>query len=318
MILVTGGLGYLGGRISQHLVELGKQVRVASCRTHNSLREVKNGCEIVHIDLLDPSSLLHACEGVSTVVHLAAMNAQMSAGSPEKALMINGLGTLNLLTSSIGQGVERFIYFSTAHVYGSPLHGVINEKTLPRPIHPYSITHKLAEDYVLEADAKNKLSGTVLRLSNAIGSPSTKDTNCWMLVANDLCKQVIVNKMMKLHSPPHIKRDYLPISDICHVISDLIFNGELSLKAHGETINISNGTSISLDELSKLIAKRSESILGYLPRIEFPPKMSRPGIEDLHISNQKAIDLGLFLGTGLSDEIDALIINCRQWFGSEV
>ena len=140
MILVTGGGGYLGGRIVDYLKGNGFDVKIANRCIFES-----------HI------SLMEACNGVEVVIHLAAMNSQDSFNSPEKALMVNGLNTLNLLDAAEKSKVLKFIYFSTIHVYGPKLNGYIDETALPYPVGSYSITHRLAEDYVLDANFKTSL-----------------------------------------------------------------------------------------------------------------------------------------------------------------
>jgi len=140
MILITGGLGYLGGRIAKYLLNSGERVRVASRRSATKFElEKLNDCEFVAINLLDRDSLEAACHGVKSIVHLGAMNAKDSEERPDEALMVNGLGSLKLIESAIKKNVKNFLYFSTVHIYGFPLKGVISESTVPRPLHPYSI-----------------------------------------------------------------------------------------------------------------------------------------------------------------------------------
>lgn len=262
----------------------------------------------------DDSSLEQACHGISSVVHLAAMNAQDCEKYPEEALLFNGLGTLKLLQAAERKGVSKFIYFSTAHIYGTPLQGTINEESLPRPLHPYSITHRLAEDYMVEADQKEILSGIVFRLTNGVGYPVRSDANCWMLVVNDLCRQVVTNQRMELHSDKSVERDYVPISAIC---SALYFALEQS-SLDGEIVNISAGNSLSLKELTDFIADRTVEVLGFRPTVHFSnrPKSSIFSKERLEISNSKLKKSGFVMEADLSDEIDQLLLKCQQWFGA--
>jgi len=163
MVLISGGLGYLGGRIAKYLLDSGFQVRIGSSRSHPDVPSDLLSCEIVICDLSDKRSLENACKNVSSIIHLASLNAQECDHDPEAALLINGLGTLNLLNAAKKMGVTKFVYFSTAHVYGSPLQGIIDENSTPRPIHDYAITHRLAEDYVLQANSNKDITGSILR-----------------------------------------------------------------------------------------------------------------------------------------------------------
>jgi|TARA_B110000967_G_C18813671_1_gene525000 UDP-glucose 4-epimerase len=302
MVLITGGSGYLGGRIAVHLERLGYQVRIG--------KSVENDSNGFPIDLTDDHSINIACEGVSSIIHLAAMNAQSCDNNPEKALLINGLGTLKLLKSAKKNKVSKFLYFSTAHVYRSPLIGKISEELLPRPLHPYSITHRVAEDYVIGDVYQQRLSASVFRLTNAVGSPITPQINCWTLVVNDFCRQVVTSNSIKVYSNKFLQRDFIPISSICSVVSSSLDSNVLD----GEIVNLSSGVAITLQSLAIMIADRSEVVLGFKPRISFLGSSTEVGTSELIISNSKLSNLGFKVDSNLSDEIDQLLLNCNKWF----
>jgi len=310
MVLISGGLGYLGGRIAKYLLDSGFQVRIGSSQSHPDVPSDLLSCEIVMCDLSDKRSLENACKNVSSIIHLASLNAQECDHDPEAALLINGLGTLNLLNAAKKMGVTKFVYFSTAHVYGSPLQGIIDENSTPRPIHDYAITHRLAEDYVLQANSNKDITGSILRLTNSVGSPLNSKANCWMLVVNDLCKQTVLNQSMELHSDELVQRDFIPISTVCSTVVDVLTSDVLD----GEIANISSSVVLTLRELTNLIADRSEVVLGFRPNINFKRLPKGKPLESLFISNSKLKSSGCIIDTDLSYEIDQLLLNCNQWF----
>ena len=310
MILISGGLGYLGGRIAEHLLNSGFHVRIGSSRINPEIPLSLSSCEVVICDLSDKRSLENACKNVSSIIHLASLNAQECDHDPEAALLINGLGTLNLLNAAKKMGVTKFVYFSTAHVYGSPLQGIIDENSTPRPIHDYAITHRLAEDYVLQANSNKDITGSILRLTNSVGSPLNSKANCWMLVVNDLCKQTVLNQSMELHSDELVQRDFIPISTVCSTVVDVLTSDVLD----GEIANVSSGIVLTLRELTNLIADRSEVVLGFRPNINFKRLPKSKPLESLFISNSKLKSSGCIIDTDLSYEIDQLLLNCNQWF----
>ena len=310
MVLISGGLGYLGGRIAKYLLDSGFQVRIGSSRSHPDVPSDLLSCEIVMCDLSDKRSLENACKNVSSIIHLASLNAQECDHDPEAALLINGLGTLNLLNAAKKMGITKFVYFSTAHVYGSPLQGIIDENSTPRPIHDYAITHRLAEDYVLQANSNKDITGSILRLTNSVGSPLNSKANCWMLVVNDLCKQTVLNQSMELHSDELVQRDFIPISTVCSTVVDVLTSDVLD----GEIANISSSVVLTLRELTNLIADRSEVVLGFRPNINFKRLPKGKPLESLFILNSKLKSSGCIIDTDLSYEIDQLLLNCNQWF----
>jgi len=312
VILIIGGLGYLGGRITEKLLQQNYEVRLATSNRLTKLPNDFSNCELVHFDLMNLDSLDVACENISTVIHLAGMNAKDCGENPEMALKINGLGTLNLIKSAIKQNVKRIIYFSTAHIYASPLAGEFTELSLPRPIHPYSITHRLAEDYVLEYSSKGLISGTVFRLSNAVGSPISQNANCWDLLVNDLAKQSIISKKLELHSAAHILRDFISIGDVCDVV---LFVLGLSSNETKGIFNIGSGKATSLGDMASLIALRTEKLLGYMPVVNFHKKSSvQTDSCSFNFNVDKIGSIGFRSGNSIADEIDRLLLNCKIWY----
>lgn len=310
IILISGGLGYLGGRIAKYLLGLGFQVRIASSRVHPNVPAELKSCEVISYDLSSISSLEIVCKNVSSIIHLASLNAQECSDNPNFALLVNGLGVLNLINAAMRMDVDKFIYFSTAHVYGAPLVGEINESFVPRPIHNYSITHRLAEDYILKECLNGNIRGTVFRLTNGIGSPINKEANCWMLVANDLCKQVVLNHKMELRSNKFIQRDFVAITDICSTVSSALTDDIMN----HEIVNISSGMSLTLEELTSIISNISNEVFGFRPGVSFVESLSSENIERLEISNKKLKSFGCDINVNLSNEIGDLLLNCHKWF----
>ncbi len=294
-ILVTGGNGYLGGRIVEYLTQKGFSVKVGD-------RSI----------FLTDNSLDFSCKGVVAIIHLAAMNAYSSSENPKSALLVNGLNTLRLLRSAERMGVSKFIYFSTAHVYKSPLSGTLNEEVAPRPTHHYSITHRLSEDYVLEADSRGKILGIVFRLTNAVGPPIRKSTNCWMLVANNLCRQVVTDREIILHSNALIERDCIPISSVNSAVHFALTCDKLN----SDIFNLSSGYSYTLGGLAELISNRAKKILKLNPKVIFNKNntLKDKDYSPLRVSNKKLKSHGFLVKADISNEIEQLLIKCNLWF----
>lgn len=309
-VLITGGLGYVGGRIAQAISQQSEYNLVLSTRQNNTvLPHWLDKGKIISVDLLSESDLAAACQGVKAIVHLAALNEIDSAIDPEQALMINGMGTLKLLRAAERAGVERFIYFSTAHVYGAPLQGLITETTVPRPMHPYAITHHIAEDFVL---ASNKLKGMVVRLSNSLGAPAHSDVNRWTLIANDLCRQAVTTKQLVLKSSGMQKRDFIALSDVCAAVDHLL---KLPAKDCKDGLfNLGGQCTLRIIELTNLIADRCQIVLGFKPPILCPSPTKDEVDFDLAYEISKLKSTGFEINGSISEEIDATLKFCQHFF----
>lgn len=313
-ILITGGLGYVGGRVAQYLAQnTSYNLRLGSRSSTQSPAWLNNG-EVVSMNLFDMASLEKACRDVVHIIHFAALNEIESLNDPEQALLINGLGSLKLLKAAIQADVKRFIYFSTAHVYGSPLEGTLSENSIPRPQHPYAISHRTAEDFVLSAKDKGEIEGIVVRLSNGIGAPERPEVNRWTLLVNDLCKQAVCQKKLILRSSGLQKRDFITLTDVGRAMGHLL---ELPDQACGNGLfNLGGENSMLVIEIAKKIADRAEKVLGFKPEIQRPnPSPGElPGFLDFRIDKLKATEFSL-LGN-VNEEIDDTLRLCFRAFGN--
>jgi UDP-glucose 4-epimerase len=306
-VLVTGAGGYLGSRLVEHL-ERGQRFLVR----RGSRVGADTGKDRVAIgELADAAQLARACRGVDSVVHLAALNEIDSARTPDRAIEINVNGTRRLVDAAAREGVHRFIYLSTAHVYGAPLAGRIDEDTPTRPVHPYATTHRDAEMAVLAA--QGALEPVVLRLSNAVGAPARPDVERWTLLVNDLCRQIATTGIMALRSSGLARRDFIAMSDACAAIEHFLLLGATDLP-HGP-INLGGGHALRVIDMVELIAERTQALFGFRPRIERPEAAPDESHPDLDFRIDRLLATGFVLRGSLADEIDDTLRLCFAAFG---
>lgn len=288
-ILISGGFGFVGGRLAKYLQHAGHEVVLGS-RSAKSPPEWFREAEVVKMDWNDTDALTTVCAGVDVIIHAAGMNAQDSAANPSEALAFNGVSTARLIDAGYKALVRRFIYLSTAHVYGSPLEGTITEEANLRNLHPYATSHLAGESAVLYATQSKQIEGIVLRLSNAFGAPAHWEANCWGLLVNDLCRQAVTLRSMTLRSTGLQRRDFITIQDVMRVIAHMV---ELPKSNIGNGVfNVGSGNSSSVIDMVELIQIRCKEVLGYTPGI----------IRQLPVENEKSPNLEYridkLLGTG--------------------
>ena len=307
-ILVTGGFGFVGGRLGQYLHQAGHHITLGS-RSSSNPPNWLSSAKVVKTDWNDTNALEQACEGVDIVIQAAGLNAQDCANNPVAALEINGLATARLVESAARADVKRFIYLSTAHVYASPLVGKISEESYPRNLHPYATSHVAGEKAVLGANQRKEIEGLVLRLSNVFGAPAHKDVNCWMLLVNDLCKQAVQTRQLVLRSGGLQKRDFIAMADVCRAVE------HLSICTYSSNvINIGSGVSQSVIQMAQFIQQRCLVLLGYKPTLEFPTFGGSENAEMLEYQIDRLIELGLGLAVEWDLEVDRLLTFCQASF----
>ncbi len=308
---MTGGQGFVGGRLTQHLIMAGHQIIIGS-RTLAPSPFWAPQASVVQMDWLDQSSLDSVCTGVDVVIHAAGMNAQDCSADPVAALEFNGLATARLAASANSAGVSRFIYLSTAHVYASPLVGVINEDTCPRYEHSYASSHLAGENAVLAHNHNGSMNGIVLRLSNAFGAPVNRDVNCWMLLVNDLCRQAVTSRSLVLRTAGLQRRDFVTLTDVSRAISHVI---DLNNERIGNAIfNVGGAWAPSVLEMAKIIQTRCSVILGLTPNIARQDPIGTEVTVDLEYQIDRLLSSGYSLTGQAIAEIDSLLIFCNENF----
>jgi len=308
-VLITGGFGYLGGRLAQFLASQDNYKILLGSRRQTQPPSWLQQAKVVETRWGSLKCLEEVCSGVDAIVHLAGMNAQDCAADPEAALEVNAVATTRLLQAAIFQKVKRFIYMSTAHVYGSPLGGDITEKTNPTGVHPYASSHRAGEDAVSQF---REIEGIVIRLSNAYGTPVDKGVNCWMLMANDLCRQAVTSGRLVLRSSGLQKRDFIPLHDVTRAIKHCI---ELPFDKYDNGVfNLGGEASYRIMDLAELIAVRSEAVLGYKPEIERPDPVLGENSPELNYQIDKLKETGFCLNGNIEEEIDATLEFCQKTF----
>lgn len=311
-ILITGGFGFVGGRLAAHLSQAGHQIVLGSRRVFSPPAWLPQA-EVAQIKWDDAAALEHTCSGVDVVIQAAGMNAQDCAVDPVAALVFNGVATARLMDAASHAGVRRFIYLSTAHVYASPLAGTITEETCPRNLHPYATSHLAGEHAVLSANQRGQIRGIVLRLSNAFGAPMHRDVNCWMLLVNDLCRQAVQTRKLVLQTSGLQQRDFVDMTTVCRVTEHLLSrNGETSQTG---VFNIGSGMSRSVFEMTQLIQQRCYQVLGFEPELKRIEGKEVEQNELLRYQSNRLAEIGIDT-TGCDDttEIDNLIRFCGETF----
>ena len=169
-LLVTGGAGYIGSVVSRLLLDEGHDVTVLDDLSTGHADAVADGAEFVETDLTHASDVLGRAR-YDGVLHFAAKSlVGESMVSPSKYWRNNVGGSRDLLDAVTSSGVPRFVFSSTASVYGEPEAIPIRESAHTAPTNAYGAT-KLAVDLMIRDEATAHGLGAVsLRYFNVAGA----------------------------------------------------------------------------------------------------------------------------------------------------
>jgi UDP-glucose 4-epimerase len=179
-VLVTGGAGYIGSHSCVELLEAGHQVVVVDNLDNSSavaidrVRELAGDLTFHEVDLRDEQALdgVFAANAIDAVVHFAGLKAGgESVAEPLRYYDNNIGGTVTLLRLMAAHGVHRFVFSSSATVYGAPDVVPITEDAALGPINPYGRTKLFIEELLRDvAAASSTWRVVLLRYFNPVGA----------------------------------------------------------------------------------------------------------------------------------------------------
>jgi UDP-glucose 4-epimerase len=172
-ILVTGGAGYIGSVVAAQLVDKGSQVVILDNLCHGSRKAAPRDAELIVADTADRATLdrvLYA-HRIDAVLHFAAfIEAGESMKVPEKYFRNNAVNSLTLLEAVIAHKIPRFVFSSTAALYGTPERTPIEETDPLRPTNAYGASKLLVEQILDWFHRIHGLRYASLRYFNAAGA----------------------------------------------------------------------------------------------------------------------------------------------------
>jgi UDP-glucose 4-epimerase len=293
-VLVTGGLGYIGSHVVPDLLNRGWRVRILdnyyrSDKTVAANLKAMDNVEVIDADVRYANAVEGAMHGVEAVVHLAAVCLNKSISDPTESLDVNLLGTQNVMDAAVRSSVSRFVYASSASVYGNPTSLPMRETDKPAPMTPYCIA-KLAGEYLLDFHGQtSKMSWLALRFFNVYGPGQQTDAYYTSVVLTFL-RRLAAGSAPVIDGRGEQSMDFVHVADVARAVGMA-----LDSTATGEVLNVGTGTQTTIaelaDELTRILGsdakpvfrprevlvtqreasiERIREVLGWSPTIELP------------------------------------------------
>lgn len=274
-ILVCGGAGYIGSHMAKMLAARGDQVTIFDNLSTGHREAVQWGSLTVG-DLLVAEDIDKTLQGQSydAVMHFSAKSlVGESVSHPHLYYLNNVVGTITLLNALVRHGIDKFIFSSSAAVFGNPNYTPIDEQHPTQPINPYGKTKLMVESLLADYDRAYGLRSVSLRYFNAAGA----DPQAQIGESHDPETHLIPNILLSVskrdgqplkvfgadYSTPDgtCVRDYIHVNDLCdahlRALDHLVRGGKT------EIFNLGNGRGFSVLDVIQSAASVTGKKIAY-------------------------------------------------------
>ena len=286
-ILVVGGAGYIGSHMVKRLGAEGAGVVTLDNLSSGHRDAVRYG-DFVQGDIADPGLLaeLFSAHRFDAVMHFAShIEVGESMRLPATYYRNNVANTLNLLEAVVAAGINKFIFSSTAAIFGLPVYTPIDERHPQSPINPYGRSKQMIEQVLGDFDRAHGLRSTCLRYFNAAGAdpegelgerhdPESHLIPLTLQVASG--RRAAIGLFGTDYDTPDgtCIRDYVHVTDLCEAHWRAL--QALVAGATSDAYNLGNGAGFSVREVidtARRVSGRDIPVLEQPRRAGDPPRL---------------------------------------------
>jgi len=252
-VLVTGGAGFIGSELAQQLADHRLRVCVvdnlANGKHENIDSILGEQVKLVVADIRDTRRMADLMKDVDTMFHLACLGVRHSIHSPDENHEVNATATLNLLSTAKAVGVKRFVYVSTSEVYGSARWTPMDEAHPTFPTTVYGASKLAGECYARAFYQTYGYPTVVVRPFNTYGPRCHHEGDCGEVIPKFMLRSMSKRPMV-IFGDGRQTRDFTYVSDTARGI---LLAGLVDGVA-GQTINLSSGSEVTINDLSREVA----------------------------------------------------------------
>lgn len=253
--LVTGGAGFIGSHLVEHLLEHGHEVVVLddfSTGSRDNLAAAAQSIDLIEGTLLDAETCARAARGVDYVLHQGAVpSVPRSVADPLGSHEANATGTINMLIAARDAKVKRFVYAASSSAYGNTAELPKHENMFPRPLSPYAVAKFTGEGYCRAFYASYGLKTVALRYFNIFGPRQDPNGQYAAVIARFIAK-ALRNERPTIYGDGDQTRDFTYVANAVH--ANMLACAAPD-EACGEVFNVGCGDRISLNQLWQRVKK---------------------------------------------------------------
>ncbi len=251
-ILITGGAGFIGAHVTEHLVKRNHQVTVLDDLSGGFIDNIVPGADFLQGSINDVALInaLFQHERFDYVYHLAAYAAEGLSHFIKRFNYENNLiGSINLINASVNTGVKCFVFTSSIAVYGTSAALPMTEATPAHPEDPYGIAKLSIEQELQICKAMFDLNYIIFRPHNVYGERQNIGDK-YRNVVGIFMNQILQNKPMTIFGDGTQTRAFSYIGDIAPILAEAIDVPA----AYNQIFNIGADRAYTINELAEAVA----------------------------------------------------------------
>ena len=314
-ILVTGGAGFIGSNLCEHLLNLGAEVRCLDNFATGHLKNIEpyfenSNFRLIEGDIRDLDTCKMASEGVDFILHEAALGSvPRSINDPITSNDVNVSGFLNMLVAARDNSVKRFVYAASSSTYGDSKSLPKVEDQIGKPLSPYAITKYVNELYADIFKNAYGLDTIGLRYFNVFGR--RQDPNgAYAAVIPKFVMQFMDKESPVINGDGTYSRDFTYIDNVVQM--NLLCLTTDNEKALNQVYNTAVGDRTNLVELTQLLKKNLAEYDPDIASIEVKHGPNRPG--DIPHSLASVDKAKKLLGYNPTHKIEIGLKEAVQWY----
>lgn len=214
-VLVTGGAGFIGSHVVDHLRGRGDQVTVLDSLVTGDERRVADGVPLLRRDIRDPGlGEVLKTEQVDAIVHLAAqIDVRISVDDPGEDADVNVRGTITVAQAAVRAGVGTLVFSSSGGaIYGEQQHFPADEGHPTAPCSPYGCAKLAGEKYLAYFAMEYGLRTRSMRFANVYGP--RQDGRGEAGVVGIFCRTILDGGTPRIFGDGEQTRDYVFVDDV--------------------------------------------------------------------------------------------------------
>lgn len=257
--IITGGAGFIGSNLTDHLVRIGHKVIVldnfVSGKKSNLSHHRKQDVKIIKIDISKSKKLDKYFKGVHYVFHFAALTQIIpSVKNPKKYFKNNVIGTLRVVEAAKKAKIKKFVYAASSSCYGTPKKLPTSEKDKIDLKNPYAATKFIGEEIIMKYASMFKMPNISLRFFNVYG-PRLNISGQYSAVIGNFLLQTKNNKALTIVGNGKQTRDFIHVDDLINACVKVIKS-----KSINKIYNLGSGKKTSINTIAKIFNGKKKFI----------------------------------------------------------